>query len=110
MYWNNRGYMLLNSLFSFSLFLILTLSLLPMINTVYKEQRILEERRYWLHTLHDELKRKDELTSLPTTIKLGQNKRVASVTFRYKSSLIEGCIEWKNERGTEEDECLYKKP
>lgn len=80
-----------------------------MINTVYKEQKILEERRYWLHTLHDELKRRDELASQPTDIELGQHERVARVTFQYKSTLIEGCIEWINERGTKERECLYKK-
>ncbi len=101
--------MLLNSLLSFSLFLTLTLSLLPMIHTVYKEQMILEERRYWLHTLHDELKRRDELASQPTDIVLDKHEREARVTFQYKSALIEGCIEWINGRGTKERECLYKK-
>ncbi|WP_027448592.1 hypothetical protein [Pontibacillus marinus] len=102
--------MLLNSLFSFSLFLILTFSLLPMIHTVYKEQMILDERRFWLHTLQDELRFRDELISLPTVIELDRHEQVARVTFQYKSTLIEGCIEWTNERGTEERECLYKKP
>jgi len=110
MYWNNKGYMLLNTLFSFSLFLTLTLSLLPMINTTYKEQMILEERRYWLYTLHDELKRNNQSSSLPITTQLNRNEQTAIVTLSRTSSLVKGCIKWQNERGKQERECLYAKP
>ena len=110
MYRNNSGYMLLNSLFSFSLFLILTLSLLPMITTVYKEQLILKERRYWLYALHDELQQPEILASLPTTFSLEHHEKIANLTIERQSLLIEGCISWENIRGKEEHECLYTSP
>lgn len=82
-----------------------------MVSTVYKEQMVLEDRRYWLYTLHDELRRNPDYTSNnPRTIQLMHNDQQAVVKLRYFSSLIEGCIEWENIRGHKERECLYAKP
>lgn len=111
MFMNAKGFMLQDTLFAFSLFILLATIITPTIIQIRTETVNISKREAMLHTLHDEIQRVTwDVYSEPapsTPIKV--NGHEALLTFRRSNNLIEGCIEWENMSSRNESECLYAK-
>lgn len=112
MFWNRNGYMLFNSILSLSLFLLITLTLLPSISTLYKELSRLQDRREWILILHNEIRQVMYLNEnmLPMQKAKTHKGIYGHLTFQTSNALIKGCLEWENHREQLERVCLYAKP
>ncbi|MBA2173609.1 prepilin-type N-terminal cleavage/methylation domain-containing protein [Halobacillus locisalis] len=103
---NSRGFTLVETLTAFSLFLFLTLTLLPLLFEVRSSQKDLSIQRLSLSTLHDQLhtiEEKKEAT-LPLII---QDHRWSHIYYEFtiEDQHLKGCLKIKEE--TIETICLF---
>ncbi|KGX89184.1 hypothetical protein [Pontibacillus litoralis] len=108
---NYNGFISLTSLYSFSLFLILSLSLLPIVATIQAEQSFLQEERHVVHALANELQQalyyKKE--AFPFVISTTISSEPVTISFTIDGEMIKGCAHWSTIRHEERKECLYGK-
>lgn len=109
--WNNKGYIFFHSVLSFSLFLLITLTLLPSISITIKEQQILKDRRTIANHLHSELKTalNHNENKYPYNKSKKINDKLTNFSFTQSQSLIKVCADWINDRDKTESVCLYGK-
>lgn len=98
---NQKGFLLLEALFSFAMFLLLCTLLLPLWIDVEKEHYIQEKRSNYYSLLQNELAK-----STPKDQEFKDGKLSIAIKFSVEDSLKKGCIEIRGE-GREERRCLY---
>ncbi|WP_047984140.1 hypothetical protein [Ornithinibacillus californiensis] len=105
---NSNGFAITEALVSFTIVMVLCITLLPLSSLVSQERNVLSQKRIVIYQLHDELQ-----TALWDGINediIQRNVGFALVTITFSSSeggLIEGCASWVNSRNRQEEVCLY---
>lgn len=96
-----EGFLILDALFSFGMFLLLCTLLLPLWIDLRKELLLQETKAEYYSLLQNELAKPD-----PQNQKLQEGKHAAELKFSTEDGLKKGCLEL-NESGREERNCLY---
>lgn len=99
---NNKGFMLVEVLISFSLLMTIIITIIPLTVLIEKERKVLNERRYHASLLHDELQQYIGSTSATSKSINGM-----TITFTKEGNLIRGCILWENVKKNTDEICLY---
>ncbi|RDW21932.1 type II secretion system protein [Oceanobacillus chungangensis] len=105
----NNGFTMIEVIVaSVILFSVIT-TIIPIVSTVEKEQKVLSDRRIMIHTLHDELQSFIVGNPLrkPTEHIKEINRRQAVFRFSTESDYIKGCVNWENVRKRKETICLF---
>lgn len=105
---NDKGFSLLETIFSLSLFLLIMLYFIPASITIRVEEAILETRREMLNELDNYLQ--EALTNTDSIHPMVEQKikqTPAIFTFSYEDEYLKGCVEWTNLRNEKEVKCLY---
>lgn len=98
---NQDGFLLLEALFSFAMFLLLCTLLLPLWIDVKKEHYIQEKRTFYYSLLQNELAK-----STPKDQEIKDDKLSIAMKFSVEDGLKKGCIKIRGD-GREERRCLY---
>lgn len=102
---NSKGFTLAETVFSFSLFLLVTLTVLPILIQVRIEQKDLSTKRQAISTLHDDVISWDQpLDVLPLTYTHPDHPSLV-FKFTIKNHLIKGCTTTFNK-----EVCFYGAP
>ncbi|KGP92017.1 hypothetical protein N780_16530 [Pontibacillus chungwhensis BH030062] len=108
---NNKGFALLDALYSLSLMLVITLSLFPILQIVFAKQYELETRRKMAVHLHNELIQLEENLPDQEIIGVTVNGIHGSLHVETEQNQVKGCLTWKlNEKGGDEYICFYVPP
>jgi hypothetical protein len=105
---NSNGFSITEALVSFSIIMVLCITLLPLSSLVSQERNVLSQKRIVIYQLHDEIQ-----TVLWEGINentIHRNVGSVSVTITFSASeagVIEGCATWINSRKRQEEVCLY---
>jgi type II secretory pathway pseudopilin PulG len=105
---NSNGFTITEALVSFSIIMVLCITLLPLSSFVSQERNVLSQKRIVIYQLHDELQ-----TALWDGINeniIQRNVGSVSVTIKFSASeggVIKGCATWVNNRKRQEEVCLY---
>lgn len=108
---NPNGFTLVESLATLSIFLMITLTIVPILYQITLEEEVLKQRRMVQSFLHDELL--DTIaSSIPIEFPISFNKRVNNgpeITFEFvtENNLLKGCANWNNVKKIQETICLY---
>ncbi|MFP7253286.1 hypothetical protein SFC02_03170 [Terribacillus goriensis] len=98
---NQDGFLLLEALFSFAMFLLLCTLLLPLWIDVKKEHYIQEKRTFYYSLLQNELAKAE-----PKDQYFRDDKLFIALRFSIEDGLKKGCIDLRGE-GRKENRCLY---
>lgn len=98
---SQNGFLLLEALFSFSMFLLLCTLLLPLWIDVKKELYIQEKRTFYYSMLQNEL-----VKASPKNHEYKEDNLAISLRYSVEDGLKKGCLEIRGE-GREEKRCLY---
>lgn len=103
---NNKGFTLFEVLISFSLFMTIIMTVVPLIILVETERKVLSERRMYASLLHDELQ-----------YMLSSSRQASSIvhddvtmTFTRENDFLKGCVTWENKKQQNDEICLYGLP
>ncbi|WP_345239653.1 hypothetical protein [Pontibacillus salipaludis] len=107
---NNKGFALLDALYSLSLMLFITLSLFPVLQIVFSKQYELETRRKMAVHLHNELVQRDGV--FPSEeVEVNVNGVHGSLLLETEQNQVKGCVTWNlSEKGGDEHICFYLPP
>lgn len=106
----SNGFILIDSLFSFSLVLLLVFSLTPILSIIQKERHNLSEKMKVASLLHDELQDfiLQENPELPKSYTVFLKEKEIHIHLQnYKSPFIKGCASWLNLAKREDEICFY---
>lgn len=106
----SKGFVLLDTLFSFYLILLLLLWLIPSLLQIKTDTERLEARLYLQNTLQNKLiENYSELTTqTELTEKMFYENTTAQFKFTKEINLIKGCVSWvKKDNQLIEELCLY---
>ncbi|MFS0561927.1 hypothetical protein AB1K91_14420 [Terribacillus sp. 179-K 1B1 HS] len=95
------GFLLLDALFSFGMFLLMCTLLLPSLIDLRKEQLIQETKAAYYSLLQNELAKPN-----PKNQKSYEDELVIELAFSIEDGMKKGCLELKG-GGREERNCLY---
>ncbi|TGB04315.1 type II secretion system protein [Halobacillus salinus] len=102
---NYRGFTLAETIFSFSLFLLVTLMILPLLIQVKVEQKELSIKRQAISSLHDQIVSwREPHDALPYSRTDPEHPEVL-YTFQYENGYIQGCADFNTTNMKEV--CLY---
>jgi hypothetical protein len=106
---NNKGYIGLDAIFSFSLFLLLTLFLLPIVMQIKIEQENVMIESKMISAIYFELMELENTSSLkfPITKEVNIQHTEANIQIIKENKLVKGCINWNNYKNEQESKCLY---
>lgn len=110
---NNKGFFAVEAIASFSIFLTIMLTLLPLVYQLKTDQETLSQRRYvqtelqgqMLEYLHPAIPENQENYE----IKLKETHPAIAFQFNEDNNLIKGCATWKNAKNIQENFCIYGK-
>lgn len=106
----DKGFILIDSFFSFSIVILLVISLTPIISLIQKERYTLSEKMKVASLLHDELQEvifdKDSSLPLKGTILL-EGKNIYIQFLKDEHPFIKGCAKWTNKANREDEICFY---
>ncbi|MCD5323554.1 MULTISPECIES: hypothetical protein [Pontibacillus] len=107
---NNKGFLLLDALYSLSLLLLLTLTLFPVLQIVLSKQYELETKRNMALSLHNELTRLKDSSALREK-EITVNGVRGTITLEEQATELMGCIAWQTpSKGGEDHLCFYIPP
>ncbi|HLR08247.1 MAG TPA: prepilin-type N-terminal cleavage/methylation domain-containing protein [Bacillota bacterium] len=107
----NKGFSLIEVMTSFSIVLMLILTLLPIVSLLNKERDVLNKRSLISIRLHDTLQdyiRLEHVT--PDTRQTTVDGTDVHYTFTDEGEYVKGCAEWNNIKNETEEVCLYGYP
>ncbi|TCT26956.1 hypothetical protein EDD68_101315 [Melghiribacillus thermohalophilus] len=103
---SNKGYFLLDAVFSFSLFLTVIVCFLPVIHHIKLESTIINTRLMMISALYSEMQHLKMETFIPVEREMTINHHHAWIQIEDRNDVWYGCIRWNNVRGESEDACL----
>lgn len=106
---NNKGFSLIETIASFSILMMIMLTLIPIVYQLKAEEAALSIRRDIPSVLHDELQKYLWENNFSLPIEKNKTLDGTLITFRYKmeGELLEGCASWNNAKQKNETFCLY---
>lgn len=107
------GFVLTELLASFSILMMISFTLIPIILQLTIEQDILFQKRDIQSYLHDELLDFSMNTEIKKQIirkESERNNKQITITFSREHPLWKGCARWKNAKNQTEKTCLYHYP
>lgn len=107
---NSNGFFTVEAIASYTIFLTILLTLVPIIYQVKVDQETLSQRRYAQTALQDELLEHLYSSEAKDTVVYMDNQE-STVTFHFKNTadLVQGCATWLNAKKKKEEFCLYGK-
>ncbi|WP_143060142.1 hypothetical protein [Salinibacillus kushneri] len=97
----------MDTLISFSFFLAITLTTLPIVQHIREEQYILHTRSQMVTELYNEMLKSVE--SYPVNKKISINHTKGTIEINVSHSITTGCITWQNVKSKQERKCFYAK-
>jgi competence protein ComGE len=104
---NSKGFVLVDAMLAFSLFIILLTFLLPIGIQLKKEQVVLSVRSQMLSELHDALSATANNSDLLLVNTISHQNTDATIEMELVGNQWKGCIQWINVKSKEERKCLY---
>ncbi|WP_112181302.1 MULTISPECIES: hypothetical protein [Paraliobacillus] len=107
-----QGFVITELLASFSILMMISFTLVPIILQLSIEQNILFQKRDIQSFLHDELQSFSENSnsSQDTQKDLVRNNKEVTLSFIKEDPLWKGCAIWNNVKNQTEEICLYYYP
>lgn len=110
---NNKGFFEVEAIASFSIFLIIMLTLIPIVYQIKTEQETLNERRNAYTQLQgrmlEHLYFNESNGSKPLPEDQNSEQYQFSFQFTENNEIVKGCVTWENAKLQEETFCLYGK-
>ncbi|MRG86578.1 hypothetical protein [Salinibacillus xinjiangensis] len=104
---NHKGFVLMDTLLSFAVLLMITLTILPITQHLLKERHSLQVQLGMVSTLYQELLHYNENHDITKRITI--NRIQGTLEFTYQNKVRRGCVYWENEKNIPETKCLFIK-
>ena len=107
---NETGFSLLQTMVAYSIVMIITLSIVPGIYTLKKENKLLDFKISIINSLHDHLI--EELTNDYLVIMKKEiviDKVPVEIKYKDEANFLRVCAEWTSIKNVNETRCLYGK-
>lgn len=106
---NEKGITWIEAISASTVIFTIVLTFIPLHQLIQSERQQLYEKRQLSHQLFNRLielsSNRDEIHLLPLTEDVAMGK----FTFSEKDGMIQGCMQWDNEKKNEQEWCLYSK-
>ncbi|WP_431798852.1 type II secretion system protein [Halobacillus andaensis] len=104
---NSKGLTLIEVICSFSVLMVASLLIVPLLTDIRSDQKALSEKRNAVSTLQNKL---HEYTDSPIAARIENNIDGIKFTFEVQQDYIEGCASWEDRNNKTERLCLYAPP
>lgn len=106
---NNKGFFEVEAIASFSIFLIIMLTLIPIVYQIKIEQETLNERRNAYTQLQGRMLEQLYFNESNSTEDQNSERYQFRFQFTESNEIVKGCVTWENAKLQEETFCLYGK-
>ncbi|WP_281975654.1 type II secretion system protein [Halobacillus litoralis] len=103
----NEGFTMIETISAFSILLVITIFLLPILTFVQSSQKDLSLEREVHLLLHDEFYNYIQTSDEFPYFKSDTTILPVRMSFQIEKGWIEGCAEWKNHHKRSKEFCLY---